>query len=70
MLNIYFLILFSVTLKVCSSSWLACSDYTEKNGGVWDPQKCRGFPRNAATYAQKSKFGINLGTRLIFWHFL
>ena len=41
--------------------WLACTDYTEKNGDYWDPAKCRGFPRDAPTYANKESFGKDVG---------
>ena len=44
-----------------SHSWLACTDYTEKNGAYWDPNKCRGFPRDAQRYADKNSFGQDRG---------
>jgi len=42
-------------------SWIACSDYLEANGGDWDPEKCRGFARDSAQYAQKESFGLDRG---------
>ncbi|XP_076807142.1 uncharacterized protein LOC143450466 [Clavelina lepadiformis] len=42
-------------------SWIACSDYCEKNGGDWDPNCCRGFPRTANQFAQKNSFGQDRG---------
>jgi len=47
--------------QVRSHSWLACVDYTEKNGAHWDSSKCRGFPRDASKYAQKDSFGMDRG---------
>ena len=41
--------------------WLACTDYTEKNGDYWDPDKCRGFPRDASKFARKESFGEDVG---------
>lgn len=55
------IILMIVIAKVSSHSWLACVDYTEKNGAHWDPAKCRGFPRDASRYAQKNSFGMDRG---------
>nr|XP_002127986.1 uncharacterized protein LOC100175308 [Ciona intestinalis] len=46
---------------VQSHSWIACSDYTEKNGGNWDPNRCRGFPRDSRNYAPKNSFGLDRG---------
>lgn len=46
---------------VLSHSWLACVDYTEKNGGDWYPEKCRGFARGSSAYAQKTSFGMDRG---------
>ena len=46
-----------------SHSWLACTDYTEKNGAYWDPNKCRGFPRDAQRYADKNSFGQDRGNK-------
>lgn len=45
-----------------SHSWIACSDYTEKNGADWDPDKCRGFPRDGHRYTQKNSFGQDTGS--------
>jgi len=44
-----------------SHSWLACTDYTEKNGAYWDADKCRGFPRDAQLYSKKDSFGMDRG---------
>ena len=58
----FFLIFFVCFLKsVRSHSWIACSDYTEKNGRYWSASKCRGFPRDASRYAQKYSFGQDRG---------
>ena len=42
-------------------SWLACVDYTEKNGAYWDPNKCRGFARDSASFSDKNSFGQDRG---------
>ena len=47
--------------KVSSHSWLACVDYTEKNGAIWNPEKCRGFARDSQIYARKDSFGFDRG---------
>ena len=57
-----FLALFAgLICSVYSHSWLACSDYAEKDAADWDPRKCRGFPRDSARYAPKNRFGIDTG---------
>ncbi|XP_076805501.1 uncharacterized protein LOC143449269 [Clavelina lepadiformis] len=55
------LLILSFIALVAPHSWIACSDYCEKNGADWDPNCCRGFPRDAQTYAQKDKFGLDRG---------
>lgn len=50
-----------ISRHLCLHSWLACVDYTEKNGAIWDPEKCRGFARNSGNYAQKESFGQDRG---------
>lgn len=47
--------------RTVAHSWIACADYTEKNGAEWDPNKCRGFARDSGTYAQKNNFGMDRG---------
>jgi len=43
-------------------SWLACTDYAEKNGAIYDHSKCRGWPRNAARFAPiGGVFGADTG---------
>ena len=42
-------------LSVAAHSWLACSDYGEKNAAYYDHSKCRGWPRKAAQYAPNGK---------------
>jgi len=42
--------LFTIS-SVSAHSWLACTDYAEKNAAEYDHAKCRGWPRNAARYA-------------------
>jgi len=37
--------------SVSAHSWLACTDYAEKNAAEYDHSKCRGWPRNAARFA-------------------
>ena len=46
-------------------SWIACADYTEKNGRYWDPDKCRGFARDSERFARKSSFGTDAGNFLL-----
>lgn len=46
---------------VVGHSWLACTDYAEKNGADWMPNKCRGFPRDSPRYARKERFGVDTG---------
>ena len=49
-------------LSVAAHSWLACSDYGEKNAAYYDHSKCRGWPRKAAQYAPiGSTFGGDTG---------
>jgi len=43
--------LFSLIPCITAHSWLACSDYGEKNGVYYDHAKCRGWPRLASKYA-------------------
>ena len=55
--------------SVAAHSWLACSDYGEKNAAYYDfthyitdHAKCRGWPRKAAQYAPiGSTFGGDTG---------
>jgi len=47
--------------KTKGHSWLACVDYTEKNGVYWNPNKCRGFARDSASYSDKNSFGQDRG---------
>ena len=54
-------ILSCLIYTVAGHSWLACTDYAEKNGADWDPEKCRGFPRDAPRYARKNSFGVDTG---------
>ena len=61
MLKPILLIGLTFLVEVYSHSWLACVDYTEKNGNYWDPAKCRGFPRDSARYAPKDSFGLDRG---------
>jgi len=56
-----FIVLFVTIGQVVSHSWLACVDYTEKNGAVWDADKCRGFARDSYHYAKKNEFGNDRG---------
>ena len=54
-------------VKVNGHSWLACTDYAEKNAGTWNPSKCRGFPRRAHQKANKfNTFGSDTGLYKIF----
>jgi len=46
-------------------SWIACTDYVQKNAGGWDPNLCRGFPRNAEVRCPKTGvFGLDRGKSL------
>ena len=57
-----FVFFLGLSLDLASAhSWIACADYTEKNGGTWDPTKCRGFARDSANYARKDSFGQDRG---------
>ena len=48
--------------QVNSHSWIACTDYAEKNAGTWNPEKCRGFPRKAHVKVPKNGiFGLDHG---------
>lgn len=51
LVSTYFLV--TITF-VQSHSWLACTDYTEKNGGIWKADKCRGFSRGSHRKAPKN----------------
>jgi len=53
--------LFALVSNTIAHSWIACSDYRGKNEGYWDPSKCHGYPRDAATYANKNNFGLDRG---------
>lgn len=56
-----------IIATVQSHSWLACTDYTEKNGATWKANQCRGFSRGAHRKARKTDvFGSDNGkiTRL------
>nr|CAB3260422.1 uncharacterized protein LOC100175308 [Phallusia mammillata] len=55
------LVALTLACQVQSHSWIACSDYAEKNGADWDHTKCRGYPRDAAQFAQKNSFGQDRG---------
>jgi len=61
----YLFVLFGLIYSVNGHSWLACSDYAEKNAADWDRFKCRGFPRDSARYAPKERFGIDTGFQKI-----
>nr|XP_004225509.2 uncharacterized protein LOC101242977 [Ciona intestinalis] len=62
MLPICIVFLASFISHATSHSWLACTDYTEKNGGTWNPNFCRGFPRNAEIKAPRDgTFGLDTG---------
>lgn len=60
------IILFSCLIEkifVESHSWIACTDYAEKFGKEWDPNKCRGFARSAHKKIPKTGvFGGDTGT--------
>jgi len=56
----FFVLAFQL-FKASSHSWLACVDYTEKNGAIWNPEKCRGFARDSQMYARKDSFGVDRG---------
>jgi len=58
-----FLVLFAICFIkfVQPHSWIACTDYTEKNGKYWSASKCRGYPRDASRFAQKDSFGQDRG---------
>jgi len=43
--------LLAIGSSVNAHSWLACTDYAEKNAAEYDHSKCRGWPRNAARFA-------------------
>lgn len=43
-----------IVTSVQCHSWLACTDYTEKNGATWKPDKCRGFSRGSYRKAPKN----------------
>jgi len=54
--------LFSLFSLVSGHSWIACTDYAEKNAAYYDHSKCRGWPRNAARFAPKTgTFGGDTG---------
>ena len=55
------IVLLAYVSQTSGHSWIACADYTEKNGRNWDPQKCRGFPRDSENFAQKGSFGSDRG---------
>ncbi|XP_039251287.2 uncharacterized protein LOC120328812 [Styela clava] len=43
-------------------SWVVCTDYIEKNGLFYNPNKCRGYPRAANRFLPKNKeFGSETG---------
>lgn len=48
-------------VKISSSTWLACVDYIEKNGEYWNPNLCRGYPRDGSTMTPKNEFGVDKG---------
>ena len=71
MLKITFLLLVYVINYVTPHSWIACSDYAEKNGAYWDAKKCRGYPRDASRFAQKNSFGQDRGEmNFLFYAFM
>ena len=61
MLISYFCLFAGLVYSASGHSWLACSDYAEKDAADWAPLKCRGFPRHSARYAPKNRFGIDTG---------
>lgn len=51
-----------LTPGIFAHSWLACTDYAEKNAAEYDHSKCRGWPRKADVYAPKAGvFGEDKG---------
>ena len=60
-----FILVFSLLHFSRGHSWLACTDYTEKNGAIWYGDKCRGFPRGAHRKAPKTGvFGGDSGINI------
>jgi len=55
--------LFSLVLPYISAhSWIACTDYAEKNAAHYDHGKCRGWPRLASRFAPiGAQFGGDTG---------
>ncbi|KAI9021130.1 hypothetical protein DFJ74DRAFT_671979 [Hyaloraphidium curvatum] len=51
----------AVARGVESHSWVACTDYAERNGYYWNATKCRGYPRGAAGNVFNVAFGQNVG---------
>lgn len=47
-------------------SWIACTDYVEKNGDMFNHDKCRGYPRAANKKLRKNivDFGEDSGKLL------
>lgn len=65
------LLLTFLTYQVESHSWIACTDYAEKNAGEWDAAKCRGFPRKAHIKVPKDgTFGLDQGKAWLNMKFL
>ena len=62
----FFLIQIEMKLPLCllssvvhSHSWIACTDYGEKNGRYYDVDKCRAWPRRAWDLVPKTEeFGL------------
>ena len=58
------IVLLAYIFETSGHSWIACSDYTEKNGRYWDPKKCRGYARDSSKYSPHNSFGLDLGITL------
>ena len=67
-INMRFSVIFLLCLLkfVDPQSWLACTDYTQKNGRYWRPQRCRGFARDSEKYARKDSFGHDRSKSVFF----
>jgi len=48
--------------QIAAHSWIACTDYLEKNGDYWDASSCRAFARHGWQYTNKNEaFGTDKG---------
>ena len=51
-----------MTQQAAAHSWIACTDYLEKNGDYWDAGSCRAFARHGWQYTPRDEaFGTDRG---------